>query len=366
MSGLNNPYPVHGGQLRELADRFGIPVAELLDFSANINPAGPPPGVLPSLRASLDNIATLTTYPDVEQAELRLAIARYAGTHSSNVAVANGFVPLLETTLRTLQVRRCLLPVPAFLEYRSSLSRAGVSIVTHILEPGADFCYDPAELTAGDHDAILLANPQNPSGIAHSVEVIYDLASRARDKGIRVLLDEAFIDYIPQDSATSVTNRFTNLIVFRSVTKFHGMPGMRVAYAISNPSMSSEIRGSLPPWPITTLAADAVIAALGDHEYGSRSIAENAERRVSLRIGLQKLGPVVYPSSANYILFQIPTKVDPRAFWQHMIVAHRIVLRDCWNYEALVSGHFRAAIRLPGENEQLLAAIGESLEACRR
>ena len=123
--------PAHGGQLRQISERFGIPASQLLDFSANINPQGPPATVLEAMRAALDAPAVLTTYPDLEQAELKSCIAASAGVEVSAIAVANGFVPLLEASLRTLSVRRCLLPVPAFGEYRRTLERVGVAVTPY-------------------------------------------------------------------------------------------------------------------------------------------------------------------------------------------------------------------------------------------
>ena len=134
--------PLHGGQLRQLSERFNIPSSLLIDFSANINPDGPPPAVLSALRTCLEDISILTAYPDLEQAGLKQSIADYTGVHTKNIVVANGFIPLLDLALRTLKLKRCLLPVPAFVEYRRSLARAGVGIERHILTPDANFQYD--------------------------------------------------------------------------------------------------------------------------------------------------------------------------------------------------------------------------------
>ena len=354
-------YPLHGGQLRQISERFGIPVAELLDFSANINPIGPPPTAVSALRASLDDLTTLTEYPDLEQLDLKQALARYAGTDARNVIVANGFVPLLEAALRVLNIRSCLLPVPAFVEYRKALERAGVRIVLHKLDSDALFRYDPEAMLAGREEAILLANPQNPSGVSHDLASLRDLATRASKKDMYVLLDEAFIDYVPENSLVSIVEQFPKLILFRSVTKFHGIPGLRVAYAIANPALSRSISENLPPWPITTLASRAVIAAIDDHAYVVHSIAENLAQRDALKGALESFGLRVYPSAANFILFQIPLVIDPDLFWRQMIAEHSIVLRSCANYEGLSKGHFRVAIRTQSENARLIEAVSHTL-----
>jgi len=356
-------YPLHGGQLRQIAERFGIARAQLLDFSANINPDGPPASVLAAIREGLDDLSMLTDYPDLEEAELKQSIARYAKVRPQNIIVANGFVPLLEAVLRTLKVRRCVLPVPSFVEYRKTLESAGIEVSLHPLKAESCFSYDPAAMLDGEHDAILLANPQNPSGVCHDASRVRELIGVASKKSMYVLLDEAFIDYLPEQSLTTATDEFLNLIAFRSVTKFHGIPGLRVAYAATNPALCSSINENLPPWPITTLASRAVGAALGDRFYTAHSRMDNEQRRTTLQRDLQALGLVVYPSAANFLLFRLPQGIDPNALWQRMIVHHRIVVRACANYEALAEGHFRVAVRANEDNRRLVKALAESLVA---
>lgn len=356
-------YPAHGGQLRQIAERFGIPLSGLLDFSANINPEGPPPSVLAAMRAGLDDPSTLTDYPDLQSTDLKAAIAGYAGVSAQNIAVANGFVPLLEAALRALPISRCLLPVPAFVEYRKTLDRAAVETVLYPLDPQSNFAYDPAAMVAGREDAVLLANPQNPSGVCFGAALMRALVAQAFRKEIYVLLDEAFIDYAPEHSLTAETNASSNLIVFRSVTKFHGIAGLRVAYAVAHPALASRIEDNLAPWPVTTLASRAVSAALSDLRYAERSRDRNLANRTSLRRDLEELGFSVCPSCANFILFRLPAGIDSGAFWRHMIVKHGVVLRTCTNYESLPSGYLRASVRAKEENSRLVEALAESLSS---
>jgi threonine-phosphate decarboxylase len=347
------PYPVHGGQLRQIAEQYDVPVSQLLDFSANINSDGPPPAVISTLREGVDDPSTLVEYPDLQQTDLKRAISRYAEVNEQNVTVANGFVPLLEAAMRVLSTKHCRMPVPAFVEYRKALVRGGVEVSSLELSAKSGFRYLPEEIIAGSHDAILLANPQNPSGVCHDAATMCDLVARAAHKNMLVLVDEAFIDYVPEHSITRDIDRFHNLIVFRSVTKFHGIPGLRVAYAVSNSAISSSLAETLPPWPITTLAARGVVAALDDKPYAVRSRATNAERRNDVQHGLTALGLITYPSAANFILFQLPSGVELISFWERLIVKHHIVVRICTNYEALPGGYLRAAVRTQQENAGL-------------
>src|ERR1700723_1903886 len=88
--------PAHGGQLRQIAQRFGIPASKLLDFSANLHPGGPPPHVFEALSHALLNPDTMRDYPDLDLPELRSSLAAYAGVAPSNIVIANGMAPLLD------------------------------------------------------------------------------------------------------------------------------------------------------------------------------------------------------------------------------------------------------------------------------
>jgi threonine-phosphate decarboxylase len=349
--------PPHGGQLRQIADRFGIPVVSLRDFSANLNPEGPPAAVLTCLRASLEDPSTLIDYPDLGESELRQSFARYAGVGTENVVAANGFVPLLDAVLRVLPIRRCLVPVPAFVEYRKTLERSHIEMVPRPLSPASSFRYEAEELLSGSSDAILLANPQNPSGVLTSHETLSCLVEEASRRNIYVLIDEAFIDYCPEASLVVEVNRFPNLVIFRSVTKLFGMAGLRVAYALTNATLARQLQDALAPWAITTLASLAARAAVEDEVYTQRTIMLNDARRRRLQSALEERGIDVYPAAANFLLVRVPGGVDCQRVWERLIRQHGIVLRNCANYEALADGHLRVAVRTEAENERLVDAL---------
>lgn len=356
--------PNHGGQLRNISARFNIPVPQLLDFSANINPDGPPPSVLLALRTSLDDVSALTAYPDIEEVELKQAIAGYAGVSPRNISVANGFIPLLQAALRALKIKHCLLPVPAFVEYRHALEQAGVEVEPHVLTPDSNFCYDMDALVHGDHDAVLLANPQNPSGALTNKDDLLQFVSECAERNITVLLDEAFCDYTPFASLTQCTHQYPNLIVFRSVTKFHGIPGLRVAYAVANEIVTRSLSYNLSPWPITILASHGVAAALADQPFADRTRLHNDGRRSHLKAALEALGIHTYPAAANFLLLRLPCAVNANHFWQRMIVEHHLVLRNCSDYEALPPGHLRIAVCSERDNEALVRAVNQEFQKC--
>jgi threonine-phosphate decarboxylase len=361
------PPPAHGGQLRQIAERYGISAKQLLDFSANINPAGPPPSVFAAIRHSLEDPAALSEYPDLEQVELKRTIAECAGIQPATIAAANGFAPLLTAALQSLKVERCLLAIPSFSEYRNALENAGVAVTPFRLLPDEDFRYEPDDLlkalTGNSCDAILLANPQNPSGAVCDAGEMRRLIEMAAELKVIVLLDEAFIDYCPSQSLTEWSAEKPNVIVFRSVTKFFSIPGLRVAYAVSESSNVNAMNRWIAPWPITSLASDAVCAALRDKVYAEESRAVNGRRRSWLEHELARLNISTYPSKTNFLLLRLPAEIDVNLLWERMIVEEQIVLRSCTNFEGLAGGHLRVAVRSEPENERLIRGLEQVLSS---
>jgi threonine-phosphate decarboxylase len=362
--------PAHGGQLRQIAARYGFRPEQLVDFSANINPAGPPASVLAALQQALSNPASLVAYPDLELTELKKTLAETSEMLSENIAVANGFVPLLEGALRSLRITRCLLPVPSFSEYRQTLVKAGVAVALYHLAQEERFSYQSDALIRdaleNDCHAVLLANPQNPSGALCEAGRMRGLIEMAAKHKIKILLDEAFIDYVPAESLTRLAGESENLVVFRSVTKFFAIPGLRVAYAVSNASSIRNLNNRLAPWPVASLASEAVCVALQDKGYAEKTRRENHLRRTWLERELARLKIFTYPSSTNFLLLRFAADVDLHVLWQTMIIGEQIVLRSCANFEGLAPVHLRIAVRSEAENERLVQGLGRSMARMKR
>lgn len=357
---MSHPEMQHGGQLRALGERFGLDPATLLDFSANINPEGPPASVTSVLQAALLKPATLGEYPDLEEVSLRESLATYVGVTPNNVIVANGFVPILSATLQALRLCKCVLPVPAFNEYRKVLEQHSVEVESVMLQPSNEFRYDFDTLLGRSGDAFLLANPQNPTGVLTKRADLMRFVEQCARRGSYVLLDEAFIDYTRQETLSDLITQCANLIVFRSLTKFFGMPGLRVAYALACDHLQIEINSFLPPWSVSTLASIAAIEAVKDATYIERCAVQNEGRSHQLAVGLEALGFKVLPGHANYLLFQAP---NAALLWRGLISKHGVVLRLCDSYECLPDGFLRTAVRTEEDNSVLLSSL---MKAARR
>ena len=138
------------------------------------------------------------------------------------------------------------------------------------------------------------------------------------------------------------------------------MPGLRIAYAVAEPAVGAGLLRLLPPWPVSTLAVHATLAALADRAFAQTALALNEERRESLGRSLKSLGVRHARASANFLLLEIP---HARLLWERMLRRHAILLRRCDNFETLGDAHLRTAVRDEAANARLLSAFRLELSA---
>lgn len=302
----------------------------------------------------------------MHSAALKEAIAAYAQVDAQAIAIGSGVMPLLGAALSALQPHRCLVPVPAFTEYRKVLDTCGVECCTITLTQETEFLLEvavlAARLNATGAQALLLANPQSPSGRLMPAQELLRLHEAVSALGATTIVDEAFIDYAPEDSLTQWAAKIPGLVVLRSLTKFFAMPGLRVAYAVSCPEMRTAMESCTPAWPVSSIATEAARMVLQDRPLIAQTRATNATERGWLAEQLQALGLHVFPGSANYLLIKIDEIRNGVEFWRRLIVEHRVVLRCCANFEGLDEHYFRIGVRTRSENELLMRALKEVID----
>jgi threonine-phosphate decarboxylase len=361
----NNFLPSHGGQLRELAAEFNVPEESLIDFSASIHPHPPSDFIVAKLCDALRERKILTAYPDMHYTDLKDAIAAYVNVNISTIAIGSGVMPLLGAVLSALRPHRCLVSVPAFAEYRKILYASGTECCPFPLTQNTQFLLDTArviaELKATGAQALLLANPQSPSGRLMRAKDLLQLQEAASELGVATIVDEAFIDYAPEESLTQHAANSAGLIVLRSLTKFFAMPGLRVAYAVASPETRVAMEFCVPAWPVSSIAAEAARMVLQDHASITETRETNARERRWLSDQLHLLGLCVFPGAANYLLIKINESRDGTEFWRQLIVQHRVVIRSCANFEGLNECYFRIGVRTRLQNKLLVHALKDVL-----
>jgi threonine-phosphate decarboxylase len=351
----------HGGDLVAIGRAFAREPESLLDFSASINPFGPPDAVSALLRAVAAQPSILAAYPDPHARELRAALAAREGVPAARVVVANGSAALLDLSVRALETRRCIVPVPAFSEYARALAATGSELLPMPLRAEDEFALDPERLIAlaraGNADACIISNPHNPSGGAMSRTAVAELADELARFGCACIIDEAFVDYVPEiGSVPAALGERT--VVLRSLTKFFAIPGMRIGYGFAMEPLAERMAALLPSWPVGTLEQRAAIAVIADTNFARETIARNVEARADLIRELSALGLRVFASSANFVLFDAGIDTNVSRLRDALIREHGIVIRTFENDATLAGGAYvRVAVRRPSENARLIGAL---------
>jgi threonine-phosphate decarboxylase len=356
---LSETTPPHGGDVYQLARDLGLAVHDLLDFSANINPLGYPPGIEAAVSEALTEICH---YPDRRCLALRRDLAAYHGLSPGQILVGNGSTELIYLMARALRPAKGLIVAPAFSEYENALGAAGVPVDFHLTGEADNFTLaGPLDLRGAD--LVFLANPASPSGALVDPRRLGELAAALDAAGVWLVLDEAFIDFVEEASLKASLARFPRLLILRSFTKFFGIPGMRLGYLLAAPELIGRLAEVQEPWSVNTMAQAAGRACLADGDYQARTRVLVRKEREYLLARLARLeGLTASPSAVNYLLVKITRPGRTAARFRDEMLSQRIVIRDASNFRGLDERFFRVAVRRREENEKLLAALERCLK----
>ena len=339
----------HGGDIYEGIVR--------LDFSANTNPMGTPPGVK---KAAAQSLEYADRYPDPYARELIRAIAGYHCLPEDYVLAGAGAAELIYSYCQAGKFRKALIVSPTFAEYELGLRAAGdTEIIYETADEQDDFSFGSAITSAvlqNRPDVVFMCNPNNPTGKLADPALIRDIADISEKEGLKVFLDECFIDLAEGESMTVSLDRYPNLTILRAFTKTYGMAGLRLGYVLSSDSaLLGEMARNVQPWNISTPAQAAGVQALREDEFLKESICLIKDERDYLAKGLRSLGVKVLDSDVNFLLFRGPADLHEK------MKAEGILIRDCSNYTGLEKGWYRIAVKLHEENEELLRTMKKVL-----
>ncbi|MEF9951089.1 MAG: threonine-phosphate decarboxylase CobD [Clostridium sp.] len=349
----------HGGNIDEISRVYGINKDEIIDFSANINPLGLNKSVEESI---IKGICNVDRYPDITYRELRDSIARYENTNSENILLGNGAGEVIFNIVRAIMPRVGLVMAPSFSEYEDALNSVGARVNHYTLSKDFNIESDFLDEISCGVNMVFLCNPNNPTGVLTPRNIVEAIAKKCEGVGATLVVDESFLDFVEDKddySMISLVNRFKNMIVVKSLTKFFAFPGIRIGYGItSSTSYISGYRGACPPWNVNTLAMVASITAMDQDEYSRESVNYIKGESQRLYNELNSINHIsAYKPSVNYVLLKCSQSID----LQLSLIKKGILIRDCSNYKGLEKGYYRVAVKKVAENNRLINALKEVL-----
>ena len=331
-------------------------IADLVKLNTNESPFGPSPRAIEAIRLAADD--TLRLYPDPQSARLRDVLADFHGVEPEQVFVGNGSDEVLAHAFAGLlkQPEPVLFPDITYSFYPVYCRLLGVNHETVPLD---------AEMRIGIADyfgrggAVIIANPNAPTGIALSRSDIEQLVSKRADAP--VVIDEAYVDFGAQ-TAIPLIRDHPNLLVVQTLSKSRALAGLRVGYAIGDQALIqalTRVKDSFNSYPLGRPAQAGAIAAIQDEAYFRQTLTTIVENRENLAATLIRLGFDVLPSSANFIFARHPGH-DGRVL--AAALRERAVLVRHFSGPR-VADFIRITIGSRAELDRLTAALAEILAA---
>ncbi|CAN7531914.1 histidinol-phosphate transaminase [Phenylobacterium sp. LjRoot219] len=320
-------------------------IPSLVKLNTNESPFGPSPRALEAVQAAAAD--TLRLYPDPQSTRLREVLADYHRVAPEQVFVGNGSDEVLAHAFAGLlkQPRPLLFPDVTYSFYPVYCRLLGIAHETVPLD--AEMRVRPADYL-GRGGAIIIANPNAPTGIALSRAEIERLVSERADAP--VVIDEAYVDF-GAETAIPLIHDHPNLLVVQTLSKSRALAGLRVGYAIGDQGLIeglTRVKDSFNSYPLGRPAQAGAIAAIQDEAYFQQTRATIIDNRERLTASLIRLGFEVLPSSANFVFARHP---------DHAGQALSAALRE----RAVLVRHFSA----PRVSEFLRITIGSQPELDR-
>ncbi|MEO8181920.1 MAG: histidinol-phosphate transaminase [Deltaproteobacteria bacterium] len=344
----------HGGLQEGELRALGSSPDAVLDFSSSTNPYGPDPAVVRALQD-----ARIDRYPDPTALVAREALAERCGVAPNQIVLGNGAAELLWSLARCLlgAGAPALIAEPTFSEFRRAARCAGAHVHEWRSGPEAGFAFDLAALSARlsargleqRPQAVYLCSPNTPTG---TVLPAHEIAAWATlHPASTVVLDQSFLSLSERwhDAEVALPD---NVVVVRSLTKDHGIPGVRLGYLIATAELCRAVEAARPAWSTSALAQAAALACCRSREFVQESRERLLDDRRRLAEELASLGIESVPSVVNFLLARVPQVAALRT---RLLSRHQILVRDCASFG--LPGFMRLGARPAPDRARLLTAL---------
>ncbi|MFN2524662.1 MAG: histidinol-phosphate transaminase [Actinomycetota bacterium] len=328
-------------------------------LNTNESPYAPPQGVIDEVVSAMQHL-TLNRYPDRDATSLFDAISQHISWPSEGLWVANGSNEVFMHLLLTFggHGRKSLTFEPTYSLHSLIPRIAGTATVQ--VGRNQDWLIDLDQalkaIESERPEIIIVCSPNNPTGNVEPIESIEVLLEHA--PGL-VVVDEAYIEFTsPEKSLQPLLGAYSNLVVTRSFSKAWRLAGARLGYMMADPSIVEDLRRVRLPYHLSAMTQLIGEAALKHTDETLQLVSALVEERDLIAMELQTLGLKVFPSQANFVLFEVP---DPSGTWQKLL--DRGVLVRKYEADPKLERCLRVTCGLPEESQAFLRALREVLDA---
>jgi len=332
---------------------------KIIKLASNENPCGTSPLAIKAIKKCL---GSLNRYPEGSAYLLREKLASILKLQVDQIIIGSGSSEIISMAMQAFceEHDQVIFPSPSFIIYK--ILAHAFSVEPVIVQLNDDMTYNLekiCEKITKKTKMIILCNPNNPTGSYIKKGQVSEFMKSVPDN-ILILCDEAYVEYA-QDSEFGTALPWIerkNVIVTRTFSKIYGLAGLRIGYGISSKDVISIMEKIRPPFNTTSVAQQAALAALDDHQFVAKSVENNNRGKVYLKKNLEKLGFQVFPSEANFLFCCV--KEDSNWLCQEL-EKRGIIIRPMSGFG--IKGNFvRITIGKPSENRFLIKKLEEILQ----
>jgi histidinol-phosphate aminotransferase len=354
------PY-VPGKPVGELEREYGV--SNAIKLASNENPLGASPL---ALEAAHEALKESERYPDGNGFALKLALSKKLNVPHEWLTLGNGSNEILELIARVflMPVTNAVFSEHAFAVYPivtqavgATANIAGANAPNHVMPYGHDL-EAMAALVDANTRVVFVANPNNPTGTWLSASQL-EAFIRALPESVVIVVDEAYFEYVQeQEYPDSVrwVERYPNLVVTRTFSKIYGLAGLRIGYAVSQPTITELLNRARQPFNVNAIAMAAAEAALQDHAHVDRSVHVNSVGMQQIMDACDRMGLGYLPSVGNFICVKMP---QPGIEVYASLLPEGIILRPIDNYG--LPAYLRITIGTEEENQRVITALEKVL-----
>lgn len=334
----------------------------MLDFCYLVNPYYPRPRMVEEIKSNFESL--LRDYPSGMGVNSLLA-AKYFGLKQEYVCVGNGAAELIKSLMSYLKGRVGVV-YPTFEEYPNRYDKERT---ISYLPQNPDFSYTAEDLmyffADKELEALLLINPDNPSGNFIPTGDVLKLAEWCQRQHIRLIVDESFVDFAdgyPDNTLlhNDILALYPTMGVMKSISKSYGVPGLRLGiFATADSSVIEHMRSDVAIWNINSFA-EFYMQIFGKYESDYRvACMKFIEERRRFYDRLQQIDFLrVIPSQANYFLCEVTGRFSAHELTVHLLEKHNILIKDCSTKMGFGGRNYiRIAIRDKKDNDTLTEAL---------
>ena len=337
---------------------------DYLDYFYLVTPYYPPQGLVKEIQKNFNTL--IEQYPSGMRVNAKLAASVF-GVSSNNIIIGNGAAELIKSMMEHIKGRTGFVR-PTFDEYPNRSME--IETVNYVVDSD-DFAYDADTLMNYIESLeicnLVLVNTDNPSGNYIPKADILRMTQWAKEKNIKVIVDESFVDFTDEPNPSlidqDILKHFPNLYVIKSISKSYGVPGLRLGVLASgDENLIAWMKKDVSIWNINSFA-EFYMQICGKYcEDYDKSLERFRKERSRFKSMLQKLNNIrVIPSQANYFMVELLNGLDAEELKQRMLIEKNVFIKTLNNKIKGKRQYLRIAIRNETDNNLFIQKLTETI-----